>query len=220
MNSPLPLVGILAYLIGSIPCGLLIGRLNGVDIRTLGSGNIGATNVFRCVGKGWGISAFILDFFKGFVPAFWLPAWLMEAPPAHAGILAGALAVAGHNWPVWLKFRGGKGVATSAGMLAGIAPWTIGAGLVAWSLTMLATRIVSVASMVAAVAVAISGWVFYRADGPLLPSVLTVLGALVILRHRHNIARLMRGEEHGFGKKKPDQTTREPGSNEEKNHGA
>lgn len=203
--EPLSLIltGLFAYLIGATPCGLLIARMRGVDIRKVGSGNIGATNVFRCVGKSWGILAFVLDFIKGFAPAFWLPGLFLESPAPYVGIMTGALAVVGHNWPVWLKFKGGKGVATSAGMLAGIAPWTILTGLVTWILAMVLTRIVSVASMAAAVAVIITGWIAYNEPGQLLlPVVLTVLGLLVIVRHRHNISRLLRGEEHRFGKKK------------------
>ncbi len=121
-----------AYLMGSIPNGLLLARLKGIDLQKVGSGNIGATNVYRCVGKGWGIAAFVLDAVKGFVPAFVFPR-LMEAAPPWLGLACGVAAVAGHNWPVWLKFKGGKGVSTSAGMLLGIAPAAVGIGFVVFA---------------------------------------------------------------------------------------
>ena len=121
------LLGVASYLLGAIPNAYLIGRLNGVDIRRVGSGNIGATNVFRAVGKGWGIVTFLADALKGFVPAFVFPLIIKElahapaANPALALVFAG-LAIVGHNWPVYLGFKGGKGVATSAGAILGIAP--------------------------------------------------------------------------------------------------
>ena len=115
-----------SYLMGSVPFGLLIAKARGVDLRHSGSGNIGATNVFRCVGKGWGVLALVLDALKGFVPAFCGPMVAFcqfgESVPPWLGVACGLAAVAGHNWPVWLGFKGGKGVATSAGMALGVAP--------------------------------------------------------------------------------------------------
>ena len=191
-----------AYLLGSIPNGLLIARLKGVDIRKVGSGNIGATNVFRSVGKSWGILTFVCDALKGFLPA-WLFPQLVDETHAALGIFCGALAIAGHNWPVFLKFKGGKGVATSAGVLLGIAPAAVGLGLLSWLILFLSTRYVSVASIGAAIVVPLAGWFLYR-DGRLLPITLAILGLVTVIRHQANIRRLIAGTEHRFefGKKK------------------
>jgi len=192
-----------SYLLGAIPNGLLLARLKGINLQKMGSGNIGATNVFRCVGKGWGITAFILDAIKGFVPAFCFPLLLdVSTPPIWLGLACGVAAVAGHNWPVWLKFKGGKGVSTSAGMLLGLAPAAVGIGFAAFVITLLATRWVSLASMVAAVAVAGSGIWLYGTENRLLAGALIVMGLLVIYKHRANIGRLLKGTEpHIMGKK-------------------
>ncbi len=198
-------LGAAAYLIGAVPSGYLIGRAAGVDIRTVGSRNIGATNVFRCVGKGWGIFTFVLDVLKGFVPAFLFPLLLTRAgaaPESAAtsslpGLAYMILAIAGHNWPVYLGFKGGKGVATSAGGLLGVAPAGVGVGLAAWILLLVFTRYVSVASIGSALAVIAACWPLYFADkGAVLPGVLTILGLLVVVRHKGNIARLRAGAEN------------------------
>ncbi len=190
-----------AYLMGAIPNGLLLARLKGIDLQKTGSGNIGATNVFRCVGKSWGIAAFLLDAVKGFVPAFVFPQ-LMESAPGWLGLACGVAAVAGHNWPVWLKFKGGKGVSTSAGMLLGIAPAAVGIGFAAFALTLLITRWVSLSSIVAALVVPTAYIVMEGTDNRLLAGALIVMGVLVIFKHRANIGRLLKGTEpHIFGKK-------------------
>jgi glycerol-3-phosphate acyltransferase PlsY len=193
------------YLLGAVPFAFLFARLKGVDIRTVGSGNVGATNVFRSVSKGLGIATFAADALKGFVPAFFFPMlaerWAcLEAGPG-LGLLSGCAAIVGHNWPVFLKFKGGKGVATSAGMLLGVAPASVGIGLAAWILVFVATRYVSVASIVAAVAVPAAAWWMNVRGARWLPAVLTVLGALIIWRHRSNLRRLVRGEEHRWQKR-------------------
>ena len=195
-NPPLllSLLILASYLLGAIPNGLLIARLKGVDLQKVGSGNIGATNVFRCVGKGWGVLAFVLDAVKGFVPAFFFPD-LLEAAPAWLGLACGVAAVAGHNWPVWLKFKGGKGVSTSAGMLLGIAPAAVGIGFAVFALTVALTRFVSLGSILAAVAVAGSGVWLYGADNRLLAGALILMGLLVIVKHRANVGRLLKGTE-------------------------
>ena len=190
----LSLLVLAAYLLGAIPNGLLIARLKGVDLQKVGSGNIGATNVFRCVGKGWGVLAFVLDAVKGFVPAFFFPRLLESAPP-WLGLACGVAAVAGHNWPVWLKFKGGKGVSTSAGMLLGIAPAAVGIGFAVFALTVALTRFVSLGSILAAVAVAGSGVWLYGADNRLLAGALILMGLLVIVKHRANVGRLLKGTE-------------------------
>ena len=190
----LSLLVLAAYLLGSIPNGLLIARLKGIDLQKVGSGNIGATNVFRCVGKGWGIAAFVLDAVKGFVPAFFFPRLLETAPP-WLGLACGIAAVAGHNWPVWLKFKGGKGVSTSAGMLLGIAPAAVGIGFAVFALTVALTRFVSLGSILAAVAVPAAYLWMNGADNRLLAGALVLMGLLVIVKHRANIGRLLKGTE-------------------------
>ena len=191
-----------AYLLGSIPFGLLFARLKGVDIRKVGSGNIGATNVFRSVSKPLGIATFVCDLLKGFVPAMVFP-WLAARAPnqpafSEFGLLCGCAAIAGHNWPVFLQFKGGKGIATSAGVLLGVAPAAVGVGFLAWVVLLLVTRYVSVASIGAAVVVPSSAWILYLNKGWILPTVLTLLGALAIWRHKGNIQRLIRGTEPRF----------------------
>ena len=195
-NTPLLLALLVsaAYLLGSIPNGLLIARLKGIDLQKVGSGNIGATNVFRCVGKSWGIAAFVLDAVKGFVPAFVFPR-LMEAAPPWLGLACGLAAVAGHNWPIWLKFKGGKGVSTSAGMLLGIAPAAVGIGFAVFAVVVALSRIVSLGSILAAIAVAGAGVGLYGADNRLLAVALIAMGALVVLKHRANVGRLLKGTE-------------------------
>ena len=190
-----------SYLLGSIPFGLLIGKLRGVDIRTRGSGNIGATNVFRCVGKAWGISAFCLDFFKGYAATALLPMLIgtfgQETLSPNVRLVGGLLAILGHNYPVFLRFKGGKGIATSAGVLAGIAPLVILPAAGAWLLLFATTRYVSVASIMAAGMTAAGGWIFYSDRGA-TPYALTLLGLMAIWRHRSNMQRLKRGEENRF----------------------
>jgi acyl phosphate:glycerol-3-phosphate acyltransferase len=202
-NTPLilSLLVMASYLLGAIPNGLLIARLKGVDLQKTGSGNIGATNVYRCVGKGWGVLAFVLDAVKGFIPAFFFPRVIDSAPP-WLGLACGAAAVAGHNWPVWLNFKGGKGVSTSAGMLLGIAPAAVGIGFAVFAVTVLTTRWVSLGSILAAVAVpAAYVWMNGTAN-PLLAGALLVMGLLVILKHRANIRRLLAGTEPRITDKK------------------
>lgn len=188
-----------AYLLGAIPFALLIGRMQGVDVRTVGSGNVGATNVFRSVGKGWGALTFALDVLKGFLAAFLLPlCFPVEAVANHAGLIYGCAAIAGHNWPVYLKFKGGKGVATSAGVVLGVAPVAVGVGLAGWVLFFAVSRYVSMASVLGALVIAAAGWWRYGAENPVLAGVLTVLSALVIWRHRSNMGRLVEGTEPRF----------------------
>jgi len=190
---------IIAYLLGAVPFGLLVARSKGVDIRKQGSGNIGATNVLRVIGKGWGVFTLVLDALKGFIPAFAFP--ILGKLDSEWGVLFGLAAILGHTFPVYLKFKGGKGVATSAGMLLGVAPAAVGIGFVCWIITMVVSRYVSLASIVAAIAVAVAVWV--RGDKALVVNVaLTLLAGLVVWLHRANIKRLLNGTENRFGKKK------------------
>ena len=202
---------VIAYLIGSVPFGLLIARTKGINIRTVGSGNIGATNVFRAVSKPLGILTFFCDFLKGFIPGFLLPRLLarltgFEDPQQLLALGCGMAAIAGHNWSIFLGFKGGKGVATSTGVLIGITPAAVGIGLLCWIGLLLATGYVSVASIGAAAAVAGAGWFFQLHFGCYsLPTVavLTLLAALIIARHHANIKRLLNHTENKFtfGKK-------------------
>lgn len=187
----------LAYLTGSIPFGLLISKAKGKDIRTMGSGNIGATNVLRCIGKPLGITCFVLDVLKGYLPAALFPL-IGQTDPAF-GILFGAAAILGHNFPVFLKFKGGKGVATSAGMLLGVAPLAVVIGLLVWALVFKLSGYVSLGSIIAALVVVVVGWT--AGYGPVISVALTLLGALSIYRHRENIKRLADGTENKFQKK-------------------
>lgn len=189
---------VFAYLFGAVPFGLLVARSRGIDIRKQGSGNIGATNVFRCVGKGWGIFTFALDALKGFIPAFVFP-WIGKLD-AEYGVLFGMAAIIGHSFPVYLKFKGGKGVATSAGMLLGVAPLAVGIGFLCWVVCMVFSRYVSLSSIVAAVVVAATVWI--QDQGLVVNIALTALATLVIWLHRANIRRLLNGTESRFGKKK------------------
>jgi glycerol-3-phosphate acyltransferase PlsY len=189
---------VLAYLLGAVPFGLLVAKSRGIDIRTQGSGNIGATNVFRCVGKGWGIFTFFLDALKGFVPAFIFP--ILGNVAAEYSVLFGFAAIIGHTFPVYLKFKGGKGVATSAGMLLGVAPLAVGFGFLSWVICMVISRYVSLSSIVAAITVAIAAWI--QNKGLVVNGALTVLAVLVTWLHRENIKRLLNGTESRFGKKK------------------
>lgn len=200
---------IASYFAGAIPFGFLIARARGVDIRTVGSGNIGATNVFRSVGKPWGIATFILDALKGYLPAAILPGLCGVgagdlASPELARLAGGAAAILGHSFPIFLGFRGGKGVATGAGALMGIAPVAGLMGLATWAVVFFASRYVSLASITAAVAVSVSAWVWHHSANLTVPSALTLLAALVVYRHKDNIRRLLAGTEHRFSRAKSD----------------
>jgi glycerol-3-phosphate acyltransferase PlsY len=201
-------LGLVAYLVGAVPNGFLIARAKGVDIRKVGSGNIGATNVFRAVSKTLGILTFVADAVKGLVPALVFPLLVARIsgtePPSWLNLVYASLAIVGHTWPVYLKFKGGKGVATSAGALIGIAPGAMGIGFLVWLLVFVTSRYVSAASVAAAAAVPATAWWLYRGQGLPLPVFLTVLGGVIILRHKANIQRLAAGTEHRFefGKKR------------------
>ncbi len=208
MTAPLAIAVacIVSYLLGAIPFGFIVARANGVDIRTVGSGNIGATNVWRTLGRKWGALVYILDMGKGYVAASVLPGLAACGTgcenSAGLGLACGLLAVAGHNWPVFLKFKGGKGIATTAGVLLGVAPAAMGIGIAAWLVIFIVGRYVSLASILAAVVVGAVGWLLY--DSMLLRVVLTILSVFAVWRHHANIRRLLDGNENRFefGKKK------------------
>jgi len=188
-----------AYVIGSIPFGLLISKAKGKDIRTMGSCNIGATNVLRCLGKPLGITCFVLDVLKGYLPAALFPI-IGKIDPAF-GLLFGTAAILGHNFPIFLKFKGGKGVATSAGVLLGIAPLAVAIGLFTWILVFKVSCYVSLGSIIAALVVIITGWIRIERYGIVTAIALTLLGALTVYRHRENIKRLANGTENKFCRK-------------------
>jgi len=197
---------LLAYVTGSVPFGLLLAKTRGVDIRKTGSGNIGATNVLRCLGKPLGITCFVLDVLKGFLPALVFP--MLGNGGEQFGILFGAAAILGHNFPVFLKFKGGKGVATSAWVLLGIAPLAVGIGLLTWAAVFFISGYVSLGSIIASLAVIITAWA--AGYGAITAAALTLLGALSIWRHRSNIQRLRAGTENRFERKKSKRTAHEP----------
>lgn len=202
------LVAMIGYLCGSVPTGYLAGRARGIDVRKQGSGNIGATNVLRVLGKRWGFAVFFLDALKGFI-AVRAALLLVSRTPGAAGylefyaILAAACCVLGHSFPVWLKFKGGKGVATSAGAIFGIMPVAAVAIFLVWLLVFQTTRYVSVASIVAALSlpVAVAVLVARGAHGLVLLYFSLVMTAIVVWRHRTNLVRLRAGTEQRFVRK-------------------
>lgn len=243
MNIWLP--PIFAFLLGSIPFGLLIAKSKGINIREHGSGNIGATNVLRVVGKKYGITCFFLDFLKGLIPALvgynlvryagaddrmTISALTQHGVVLPASeqfkvqgiqVLTGLCAILGHNYSPWVKFKGGKGIATSGGALAGLMPIAFLILILVWFLTFKITRYVSVASMVAAgslpILVVAGSWHHGKlADGtwnkPLLIFAVFI-GAMAIWKHRSNIRNLRNGTEHRFGNKKEAPTSNDSPSN-------
>jgi len=197
-----------SYLLGSIPFGYLIGRIAGIDIRKVGSCNIGATNVVRVLGKRYGYAVFLLDFFKGFGAVKLSMFLAMRSPPGWNspelfGIIAAVSSIVGHSYPPWLKFKGGKGVATSAGALFALTAVGGLIGLAIWIVIFLLTRYVSVASVTAALVLPIVIFVISRRNegvkGIFYFSVCAA--AVVVWRHRSNLFRLMRGTEPRFSRK-------------------
>ncbi len=191
------LTGGVAFLIGSIPFGYLIGRTAGVDVRTHGSGNIGATNVGRVLGKKWGLFVFFLDFLKGYVPLLLAYGGLVGKDPGPVPIIIlvwGLAVILGHNYTPWLKFRGGKGIATSAGVVCALIPQTGLASIALWILLILTTRYVSVASMGAALSLLLCT---IALDGSHLEHFIfgCAVCVLSLWRHRANISRLRAGTE-------------------------
>lgn len=193
---------VVSYLIGSVPVGYLFGRLvKGVDIRKHGSGNIGATNVFRVVGRQWGIIVLILDFAKGFLVVTLLAEFFFNlAPAVSIGIYKIVMAIAvisGHNWTVFLGFRGGKGIATSLGTLLGIVPLACGLAVIVWVGTILIWKYVSVASLAAFASPPLFIAVFYQQKENFLLLVIfsIIVAFFAVYKHIPNIKRLLRGEE-------------------------
>lgn len=187
------ILAVFAYLLGSIPSGFIIGTLSGVDVRNTGSGNIGATNVARVLGKGLGVLTLLADTAKGFVPVF-------VAQRMGMGDLAIALigisAFLGHLYPIFLEFKGGKGVATAFGVLLAAAPSTIAVLIFLFGAAVLFSRMVSLGSIVAALAAPVTLWLMsYNLIFVIMSLLLT---AMILLRHGDNIKRLIAGTEPRF----------------------
>jgi acyl phosphate:glycerol-3-phosphate acyltransferase len=218
------LTALAAYLLGSIPTGFLVAQAKGIDIRTVGSGNMGATNVFRVLGKPAGVLVLVVDGLKGYAAVAWLTPlvfnWLAPhffglAPGFSAEsvelqtkfhVVAGISAVLGHNYTCWLWFKGGKGIATSAGIYFALAWQAVLIAIVAWIVFALLTRYVSVASIAAAIALPTAVWL--TQDSVLLGIVTTALGVLAILKHQANIERLLKGTERRIGAKPAQEAAR------------
>ena len=205
MSPLLILIG--AYLAGSLPFGLIVARaVKGIDIREHGSRNIGATNVTRVIGVKWGAVCFLLDLLKGSGPVWLLPQSLLAADDPsriHWQVAAGLLAIIGHMFPVWLGFKGGKGVATALGVVAMLAPQSTAITFGVFVALFAITRIVSLGSIIAAVTFAVLQMIQlwpqpFRAETWSVASFSLAVPVLIILRHRANIGRLLRGEEHRF----------------------
>ncbi len=226
-SVPAATVVIAGYLAGSIPFGLLLARWVGkIDLRQHGSRNIGATNVARTMGLRWGVCVLVLDALKGMLPVLLLPGLFFDkADPVweHVRVGCGLAAICGHMFPCWLRFRGGKGVATALGVVAVLAPWATLFAFVAFALTFAASRIVSLSSIVASlVFAAVQFYLFYRLGWEEFVTSHWSLGLfslavplLIIIRHRENIKRLTRGEESRFqfrGRAPKEASTSSPGS--------
>ncbi|MBC8367663.1 glycerol-3-phosphate 1-O-acyltransferase PlsY [bacterium] len=193
----LAILFLLSYLIGGIPFGYMAGHIVlKTDIRTLGSGNLGASNVFRQVGPGWGIGVLLLDASKGLAVIF-LAKTLFPTGADWISLSAGVLAILGHSFTPYLGFRGGKGVATSAGVFLGLAPAALGLAFAVFVITMLIARMVSMSSLMGALALPVALWILYPEKSIILFASLFV-AALVWYRHRSNIGRILKGEEPRF----------------------
>ena len=205
-------VAVVSYLLGSIPTGFLVAKGRGIDIRTVGSGNIGATNVFRYLGKPAGVFVLLMDALKGWAAVVGLARLvaLVLYPSADAqtrewlGVVAGISAILGHNYTCWLHFKGGKGIATSAGVLAALVPTALIIALGIWGVVCVATRYVSLGSIVAAFSLPFLAWL--TGASVTMIWVAGIMGALAIYKHKTNIRRLLNGTENRIGGKKPPQT--------------
>ena len=180
-----------AYLVGSVPFGYLIGRVRGVDVRTVGSKNIGATNVYRTVGKGWGLLAFLCDFLKGLLPTLAALRW---SGSADLPVLVGLACVVGHTLTVFMRFRGGKGVATAFGMMIALLPYPTLAAFGVFAVTVWLSHYISLGSMLAAATLGILVWIVPAT--PLLRGIATAIAVFVVVKHRTNIVRLAKGCEN------------------------
>lgn len=200
-----------AYLLGSIPTGYLVAYVKGIDIRSVGSGNIGATNVFRALGTPAGIFVLVIDGLKGFAACTWYTDVVLRGFGVAPGqeeayrILAGVAVVLGHNYTCWLRFKGGKGIATSAGVLAALVPWALIIIAAVWAVLFVLSGFVSLGSVAASAALPVASWI----TGESLTMILVTLGLaiLAIYKHRSNIQRLLNGTEHRVRLRKKEAAT-------------
>jgi len=193
-----------SYLLGSIPTAYIFGRvLKGIDIRQHGSGNVGATNALRVLGKKAGITVLLLDILKGFIAVFFLSGLIaphfLAVPKEMLGVIFGVICICGHNWTIFLQFKGGKGMATTLGVLIGLAvnipglKIVLGLSILAWILAFIFSRIVSLASVISAIALPVFMIVFKQSGFLIAVSIL--LSVFVIIRHKANIKRILEGKE-------------------------
>jgi len=201
------IIAALSYLIGSIPSGYLVAKSQGIDIREHGSRNIGATNVLRVMGKKWGYLVFFCDLFKGFFAVklgATIAAYALFSPVL-GSVIAAIACILGHNYTLWLRFKGGKGIATSAGVVLALFPVLVVLSVaLIWIVVFFAARYVSLASIVAAVALPFVVFFTTRKSGSdfwILFGFSVLIGALAVWRHHSNIGRLLNGTESRFGKK-------------------
>ena len=198
-------VVVVAYVLGSTPSGYLAGRMRGLDVRTMGSGNIGATNVFRVLGRTAGVAVLAADGLKGFVAARFIPVLASHiftasnARRENLALAAGVGAILGHIYTCWLRFKGGKGIATSGGVVMAWAPEACLTALALWGLVLLATRYVSLASIAAALVLPFAVW--YWNGSPTMTYIMSAISLLAIYKHAGNIQRLLKGAESRIGRK-------------------
>ena len=208
---------LVAYVLGSIPTGFLVAKAKGFDIRTVGSGNIGATNVFRQLGKPAGIFVLLADALKGWLAASFLAKILFARFISAADtqtlewleICAGIAVILGHNYTCWLHFKGGKGIATSAGVLIALVPLSLLIILGIWMIMFVLTRYVSLASVFASFALPLAAWL--TGESLTMIVITAMLAALAIYKHKANIQRLLNGTEHRILLHKPHSSPSGPG---------
>ena len=194
------------YLIGSLSGSLLLGRLKGIDIRATGSGNAGGTNALRSVGWPFALAVIVIDLGKGALAVALLPligAWFGNPPPAAVtlGAVAGFAAIVGHVWPLYFGFRGGKGAGTAVGAIAVLAPWCIIPLLLVWTVTLVGTGYVGLATILAAISLVPALWMLAPGPVPMALGVFAIATAVLLtLTHRSNLARLRSGTENRFEK--------------------
>lgn len=189
-----------SYLLGAIPTSYLAARLfRGIDLRTVGSGNLGATNVYRTLGARFAIPVGMFDMAKGAIPVMVLAP--LASSSRYFAMLCGIVAVVGHVFSVFVRFRGGKGVATASGVMLGLTPWAVLVSLVIWLLVVRVSGYVSLGSMIAALALPVAAWLLHPGQRGLIWIQVLVALAIVWL-HRANIQRLLAGTENRFGHKR------------------
>lgn len=189
----------LAYLLGAIPTSYLVARwVRGVDLRTVGSGNLGATNLYRQMGWRWAVPVGIFDLLKGTIPVVVLAPW--AGATGAVAVLLGVTAMLGHIYSVFVRFKGGKGVATGAGIVLGVAPWAFLASLVAWAVVVRLSGYVSLGSITGAVVFPVVAWLAHPEQRPFAWLHLLLAVAIIVL-HRANIKRLLSGTENRFGRR-------------------